>query len=145
MSEKRPQTYANHAKFVPLFHYVALPLLLVNLLLALAGLLDGLTLASLNDVGVAAAMILTALFARMFALKAQDRVIRLEERLRMQRLLPDDLRPRIDAVTTAQCVALRFASDEELPALTRRALDENADRKTLKQAIRNWRSDYQRV
>ncbi len=145
MSEKRPQTYVNHAKSVPLFHYVAVPLLLLNLVLALTGLLDGITIDTLNRVGVAVALVLTALYARMFALKAQDRVIRLEERLRMQRVLPEDLKPRIDDVSTAQCVALRFAGDEELPALTRRALDENADRKTIKQAIKHWRADYQRV
>ena len=145
MSEKRPQTYANHAKLVPLFHYVALPLLLINLILGLVGLLDGLTLESLNRIGTGVAMVLAALFARVFALKAQDRVIRLEERLRMERLLPDDLKPRIDEVSTAQCVALRFAGDDELPALVRRALDEKADQKMIKQAIRNWRPDYQRV
>ena len=145
MSEKRPQTYANHAKYVPLFHYVAMPLLLINLVLTLAGLLDGITLETLNRVGAAVAMLLTAFFARVFALRAQDRAIRLEERLRMERLLPDDLKPRIDDVTTSQCVALRFAGDDELPALVRRALDENADPKTIKQAIRNWRPDYRRV
>ena len=145
MSEKRPQNYANHVKWVPLFHYVVMPLLLVNLVLALVGLLDGIALETLNRTGVAVAMVLAALFARVFALKAQDRVIRLEERLRMERLLPDDLKPRIDDVTTAQCVALRFAGDDELPDLTRRALDEKADQKTIKQAIRNWRADYQRV
>lgn len=145
MSEKRPQTYANHAKLVPLFHYVVIPLLLVNLVLALIGLLDGIALETLNRIGVAVAMVFAALFARVFALKAQDRVIRLEERLRMERLLPDDLKPRIDEVSTAQCVALRFACDDELPALVRRALDEKADQKTIKQAIKNWRPDYQRV
>ena len=145
MSEKRPQTYANHAKLVPLFHYVALPLLALNLVLALAGLLDGIALEALNRVGVAVALVLVGLFSRVNALKAQDRVIRLEERLRMERLLPDDLKPRIDDVSTAQCVALRFAGDEELPALTRRALDDNADQKTIKQAIESWRADYQRV
>ena len=145
MSEKRPQTYANHVKWVPLFHYVAMPLLGINLVLALVGLLDGFTIEALNRVGVAVGLVLALLFARVNALKAQDRVIRLEERLRMARLLPDDLKPRIDEVSTAQCVALRFAGDEELPALVRRALDEKADQKTIKQAIKNWRPDYQRV
>lgn len=145
MSEKRPQTYANHVKWVPLFHYVALPLLGINLVLALVGLLDGITVATLNRVGVAVGLMLALFFARVNALTAQDRVIRLEERMRMQRLLPDDLQPRIDEVSTAQCVALRFASDDELPALVRRALDEKADQKTIKQAIENWRPDYQRV
>lgn len=145
MSEKRPQTYANHAKFVPVFHYVVLPLLLFNLAVAVAALGDGLTLETLNRVGTAVAMLLAAVFARGFALRAQDRVIRLEERLRMERLLPDDLKPRIDDVSTGQCVALRFASDEELPALTRMALDRKAEPKAIKQAIRNWRPDYRRV
>ena len=145
MSEKRPQTYANHVKWVPLFHYVAMPLLGINLVLALVGLLDGITIENLNRVGAAVGLVLALLFARVNALKAQDRVIRLEERLRMERLLPDDLKPRIDEVSTAQCVALRFASDGELPALVRRALDEKADQTTIKQAIRNWRPDYQRV
>ena len=145
MSEKRPQNYANHVRWVPLFHYVAMPLLGINLVLALIGLLDGITIEALNRVGAAVGLVLALLFARVNALKAQDRVIRLEERLRMERLLPDDLKPRIDEVSTAQCVALRFASDEELPALVRRALDEKADQKTIKQAIKSWRPDYQRV
>ena len=145
MSEKSPQSYANHAKWVPLFHYVAVPLLLLNLVISLAGLLDGITLETLNRAGVAVALVLVGLFSRVNALKAQDRVIRLEERLRMERLLPNDLKPRIDDVSTAQCVALRFASDEELPALTRLALDEKADQKTIKQAIKSWRADHQRV
>lgn len=145
MSEERPQNYANHAKWVPLFHYVAMPLLGINLVLSLVGLLDGITVETLNRVGVAVGLVLALLFSRVSALKAQDRVIRLEERLRMARLLPDDLQPRIEDVSTAQCVALRFASDDELPALVRRTLDENADQKTIKQAIKNWRADHQRV
>ena len=145
MSEKVAQTYANHTRFVPPFHYVALPLLLLNFVVALLGLRDGLTLEAFNGVGLAVALLIVAPLSRINALKAQDRVIRLEERLRMERLLPDDLKPRIDDVSTAQLVALRFASDEELPALTRRALDEKADQKTIKQGIKSWRADYQRV
>ena len=76
---------------------------------------------------VAFVLMNVALFSRVNALKTQDRVIRLEERLRMQALLPDELRPHINDVTTGQTVALRFASDEELPALVRKALDESAE------------------
>src|SRR5262249_53003583 len=86
------------------------------------------------------------LFARVFALSVQDRVIRLEERLRLIRLLPGDLKPRIDEFTVSQLVALRFACDEELPALAKRVLVENLQsRKTIKQLVKNWRPDYQRA
>jgi hypothetical protein len=85
-------------------------------------------------------------FARLFALAVQDRVIRLEERLRLERLLPPDLQPRIQDFATAQLVALRFASDAELPALARKVLAENiTDRKVIKRMIQNWRPDYQRA
>ena len=145
MVEKMPQAYANHVRLVPLFHYVTLPLLGINLLYSIYRLTQGVGAESVMALVVAVALVLVGLFARVNALKAQDRVIRLEERLRMQALLPDDLKPRINDVTTAQLIALRFASDEELPALVRKALDENADQKPLKQAIRTWRPDYQRV
>jgi hypothetical protein len=80
------------------------------------------------------------------ALKVQDRVIRLEERLRYQRLLPADLQPRIDDFTVNQLVSLRFASDAELPALARKVLDDKIDdRKTIKQMIKVWRPDYLRA
>ena len=145
MSEQRPQTYANHTRYVPLFHYVVLPLLTINLAAAIVTLGDGLTFGAFNAVGVAVALVLVAYYVRVNALTVQDRVIRLEERLRMERLLPDDLAPRIGDLSTAQIVALRFAGDDELPALTRMALDEHAGSKTIKQAIKNWRADYRRV
>ena len=85
-------------------------------------------------------------YARAFAVQGQDRVIRLEERLRMERLLPDELKPRINDFTMDQLIALRFASDAELPGLARKVLDEDiGDRKTIKQMIVTWRADYQRV
>ena len=95
---------------------------------------------------VAIALILLALLARLFALGVQDRVIRLAERLRYQQLLPADLRPRIGEFTINQLVALRFASDTELPALARKVLDSQVNnRKAIKQMVVNWRADYQRV
>lgn len=145
MAEETPQTYANHARFVPLFHFVTLPLAMINLLYSVYRVFQAFHVESVMALIVAFVLTAVALFSRVNALKAQDRVIRFEERMRMQLLLPDDLKPRINDLTTGQCVALRFASDDELPALVKKALDENADQKTIKQAIQNWRPDFQRV
>ena len=98
------------------------------------------------SVVLAAAFIVTLLVARIMALKVQDRVIRLEERLRYERLLPADLKSRIDDFTINQLVSLRFASDAELPALARKVLDEKInDRKVIKQLIKVWKPDNMRA
>jgi hypothetical protein len=84
--------------------------------------------------------------ARLFALAVQDRVIRLEERVRYERVLPEELRWRADELTVNQFVALRFASDDELPQLMRKVLDEKlTERKAIKQLIKTWRPDYLRA
>ena len=94
----------------------------------------------------AAALLLLSFYARQFAVTVQDRVIRLEERLRFQRLLPEDLKPRIPEFTVGQFVALRFASDAELPALARKVLTDNlTDGKAIKQLVQNWRADHLRA
>ena len=145
MSEKKPQNYKNHAKFIPVFHYIALPLLLINFLAALFRLTQNINFYALNDLGLAVALIIVAVFTRLFALKAQDRVIRLEEQLRIQALLPDALKTDAGRLTMGQIVALRFASDEELAELTQDALDHNTSPNALKQAVKDWRPDYDRV
>ena len=145
MSEKKPQNYKNHAKFIPVFHYIALPLLLINFLAALFRLTQDINFYALNELGLAVALIIVAVFTRLFALKAQDRVIRLEEQLRIQALLPDALKTDAGRLTMGQIVALRFASDEELAELTQDALDHNTSPNALKQAVKNWRPDYNRV
>jgi hypothetical protein len=95
---------------------------------------------------VAFALLTFALFARVFALTVQDRIIRLEMRLRLAEVLPVDLRPRIPEFTVGQLVSLRFASDAELPALARKVLDEKMnDRKAIKQLIKDWQGDYLRA
>ena len=146
MAEKMPQTFANHTKLVPLFHYVALPILSINVILAIYRMAMGFSFETAWGAVVALALILLGFFARVFALGAQDRVIRLEERLRMHGLLPDDLKPRINDFTMNQLAALRFASDDELPALARQVIDDSiGDRKTIKQMVVSWRADYQRL
>lgn len=152
MSEQ--QNFANHGKTVPAFHFFILPVLFLNLVsstfLVYAAARHGwgafpLFHAILNLV-MAIALIVLAALARIFALGVQDRVIRLEERLRYQELLPDDLKPRIGEFTIHQLVSLRFASDAELPALARQVLESKLNsRKAIKQMIQNWRADYQRI
>ncbi len=140
------QNFSNHSRMVPPFHYVALPILLVNFVSAVRGLFDGITFDASLDVLVAVALIIVALFARVFALKAQDRVIRLEMRLRMRELLPDDRQGRINDFTPTQMVSLRFAGDAELPELARKVLDENITKTTsIKKMITDWQGDYFRV
>ena len=145
MSEKKPQNYENHAKFIPVFHYIALPLLLVNFFGALLRVTQEISFYTFNGVGLAISLIVVAVFTRLFALKAQDRVIRLEEQIRMQTFLPDALKAQVGRLTMGQIVALRFASDEELVDLTQDALDQNTSPNALKQAVKNWRPDYDRV
>ena len=146
MSEKTPQTLQNHAKMVAPFHYVLLPILLINLLLSIYHSATAFSMETAWSTFVAVALIMIALFARIFALQAQDRVIRLEERMRLQTLLPDELKPRIHDFTMDQLAALRFASDNELPNLAGKVLEDGInDRKAIKELIVTWRADYQRL
>jgi hypothetical protein len=140
------QNFANHTKIFPPFHFFVVPILLVNLGVQLYRLKFGITFATVFGTLLAVALILGFLSARMFALSVQDRVIRLEERLRYQRLLPSDLQPRIEDFTVAQLVSLRFACDAELPALARKVLDEKLqERKAIKQLVKNWKPDFLRA
>jgi len=141
------QNFKNHTRFVPTYHYFALPVFLINFLWSLYRLKNlGVTFEGIFGVIFAAALLVLVLRARLFALCVQDRVIRLEERMRYERLLPADLKPRIEEFTVAQLVSLRFASDAELPALARKVLDEKlTERKAIKLLIKNWRPDYLRA
>ena len=152
MSEQ--QNFANHARTVPAFHYFLIPLLLFNLAASVYSIYfvarhEGGTFslfAVITNLILAVALIVLAFLARIFALGVQDRVIRLEERLRYQQLLPEDLKPRINEFSIHQIVALRFASDAELPNLARKVLQERLrSRKAIKQMIQNWRADSQRI
>jgi hypothetical protein len=141
------QNFANHGRFVPPFHFFVIPVLAVNLVHALfVWWRLGFSLAGFLQVLVAVVLPLGFLSVRMMVLTVQDRVIRLEEQLRYDQLMPTDLRARIGELSVDQCVALRFASDSELPVLARKVLDEKlTKRKAIKQMVRNWKPDYLRA
>ncbi len=143
-----PQSYANHTRRFPLFHFVLMPILVFNLIFSIYD-----TVHRYPDhkylfhwwIVMSIALILMALAGRMQAVKVQDRLIRLEERLRLASLLPANEQAHIHEFTTSQLIALRFASDAELPALAHRTLTQNLGPKDIKQAIVNWRADNLRV
>jgi hypothetical protein len=140
------QNFKNHAKFVPLFHFVALPILALNFIWTLRVAITVRSYGSIILFLVSIALILIAFCSRRFALIVQDRVIRLEMQLRLARLLPADLQASIPALTVAQLVSLRFASDGELPGLVRKVLNDKInDRKAIKQMIQNWQPDNLRA
>jgi hypothetical protein len=136
------QTYGNHRRFVPEFHFFALPVLLGSAVIQIWEFARH-PAARTAWIAVVAIAIAVGIFAaRAMALRVQDRVIRLEERIRLDRLLPPSLRDRVAGLSTSQLIALRFASDEELPDLTKRILDgELHSRGDIKRAIRSWRPD----
>jgi hypothetical protein len=106
----------------------------------------GFSLHSFINVLTAAALFMLMLYARTFALTVQNRVIRLEERIRLERLLPEDLKPRIGEFASGHLVAMRFACDTELPALARKVLADNIQSgKAIKQMVQTWRPDYLRA
>ena len=147
MANQKPQNLQNHVRLVPPFHMFVLPVLFLNAGWTIYHIVKtGISFESVLGVLMAFALITLATFARLFALTVQDRVIRLEMRMRLAEVLPVDLRPRIPEFTVAQLVSLRFASDAELPALARKVLDEKmSDRKAIKQLIKNWQGDYLRA
>jgi hypothetical protein len=140
------QTYATHFRLMPAYHYVTFPLFTIVFLWSTWRLVTGFSVERLMFFLLATACVLLTFLARYFALRVQDRVIRLEMRLRLAQLLPNDLRPRIDELAPGQLVALRFASDEELPDLCRTVLtDDIRDARVIKKMIRRWEGDYLRA
>jgi hypothetical protein len=147
MSEE--QSYNNHTRWYPLFHFVVVPLLVLNFLDHLVRIFTNTGQERVDQIFwtiMSVTLILLALAARLMALKAQDRVIRLEERLRCAQLLSPDTALKANGLTASQLIALRFASDEEFGSLVERTLSgEFADTKEIKQAIQTWRPDLHRV
>jgi hypothetical protein len=152
MAETKPQTFANHTRWDPLYHFFVLPVFLLGLILTLIHFFAHITHGDMRDhihafllILLALTFLLLAFKVRLYALMVQDRVIRLEERLRLTQLLPEPLRSRIPELTEDQLCGLRFASDAEVPKLAERAMNEKLSRADIKKAIQTWRPDYWRV
>ena len=145
MPDTTPQTLANHTRFDPPFHFFAVPVLGITVLVMIWMVIREFSFLHLWLVVFFIALVTVALKARIYALKAQDRVIRLEERLRLSTLLPEPLRARIPELTESQLVALRFASDAEIPGLVEKTLASKLSNADIKKAIVNWRPDTFRV
>ncbi len=142
------QNYDNHRKFVPMYHFFAALVLLVNLVWALWKLgraflseTESVTFDGVLAVLVAVALIVVWLYSRLFPLAVQDRAIRLEMEARLARLLSDDLKSRIGELKKGQFVGLRFAGDAELPDLVRDALDNGTGGEAIKKNIKDWQAD----
>ena len=146
MPEQPQQSLKNHVRMIPAYHYFIFGAFTINLALSIASLASAPSFTTAAGVVTAAALIVLAFYARVFALRAQDRVIRLEMRLRMRELLPADMQPCIRDFTPDQLVAMRFASDAELPDLAAKVLAGNVhDKKTIKGMIKDWQGDFLRV
>ncbi len=145
MAEKAPQSLSNHARYDPPFHFFVLPVFAITVIIALVHLVQYPSLHAAWLLVFILAAAVAVVKARTYALRVQDRVIRLEERLRLAILVDKPLRARIVELTESQLVGLRFASDAELPGLAARALSEKLSRAEIKKAVTQWRPDYWRV
>lgn len=145
MSESTPQNLKNHVRMDPPYHMVLMLVLIANLGIAVAHMIRHYSFYSVWLVVLSIAVFILVFKVRMYPLKVQDRVIRLEERLRLQSLAQAERRSEINRLTEDQLIGLRFASDEEVVALAHQTLEENLNRKQIKERIKNWRADNWRV
>jgi hypothetical protein len=139
------QSLKNHTMFDPPFHFFLAPVGLILLILSIIDVVRNPSWMTGVHVLVILWLVVLVFKTRIYALKVQDRVIRLEERLRLQAVLPASLEPRIGDLSVDQLIGLRFASDAELPGLVEKTLGGNWDRKQIKAAVQNWRADNWRV
>jgi hypothetical protein len=145
MAEKVPQNLANHARLDPPFHFFVLPVFAITWVASIVFLVRHPSIHTGWLVVLVTAAITALLRIRIYALKVQDRVIRLEERLRLASLLPESQRNQVEQLSEGQLIGLRFASDQEVPALVARAVAERLSRADIKKAVLIWRPDYWRV
>lgn len=140
------QTFANHARFNPWYHFVAIPILIINIVVATMSAVRAPGLATVWGVIVALGIGIGIAVARSQVLTVQNRIIRLEERQRLRSLLPAEDHAAIDELRVGDVIALRFAADSEVPALFRRVVTgEFAKPREIKQAVQEWRPDHLRA
>jgi hypothetical protein len=139
------QSFSSHARYDPPFHFFILPVFTITLIAAIVHLFKRPGLCSAWLVVFMLAVMAALFKTRLYALRVQDRVIRLEEKLRLASLCDQSFRPRIAELTESQLIGLRFASDAELPALAARALSEKLSKADIKRSIKEWRPDNWRV
>jgi len=144
MAEKSAQSFATHVRWDPAFHFFGMPVLLITFIASIVYVVRFPSLMSGWAVVFFAAALLLALKSRLYALRVQDRVIRLEERLRLATLAPE-MRARIGELSEPQLIGLRFACDAEAPGLAERALKDKLSRQDIKKSVVGWRADYWRV
>ncbi len=146
MATESGQNFSNHAQMVPGYHYITTPLGLAYVIWSIVRLVRTPGADTAYALVGALAIFGAIAYVRISPLKAQDRIIRLEERLRLTRILPTDLQSRVDELRPSQLIALRFASDAEVPELVRKILANPAIKpKEIKQSVKQWRADYFRV
>ena len=145
MSETTPQNLKNHGRFDPAYHFGLLPFLAINFIYSIIHMVRHFNPPNMWLVLMSVALIVLGLKVRTYSLKVQDRVIRLEERLRLQALSPIGWHAQIYHLSEDQLVGLRFAGDDEVVTLAKQALEEKLNRKQIKERVRNWRGDYWRV
>lgn len=145
MPSQTSQSYSNHTRYHPLFHFVIIPILFATVIVAIVRAVQQPAFYNIWMVIFFIAVLMAAFLVRIYPLKVQDRVVRLEERLRLAELVSASTRPQIAHLTERQLIALRFASDEEVPALVDKTLAENLAPADIKKAIRHWRADNWRV
>lgn len=143
---RAPQTFENHMRLLPLYHFVASPIAALFFVHTLIHALQDPGLLHLAEVIFAFGLVAAVLSSRLMALTVQNRLIRLEMRLRLKEILPPALSARIPELGTTQLIALRFASDAEMPALMERVLKGEFEKpRDIKRAVKDWQPDYLRV
>ena len=145
MSEKVPQNLKNHGRIDPPYHLFLFGILVINLVFACIHLYRQRTITAAWFLVLSISAFVLFFKIRLYPMKVQDRVIRLEERLRLQALAPEEWHTQIYKLTEDQLIGLRFASDDEVVELARQALEHHLSRKQIKERIKDWRPDTFRV